>query len=90
MREGLNNQIDAYERYLTLRVETPQEMRVEGVFSFDDLLQMKDARWPTTSTGTFEILVDAFVTGGAVVLVPKDIYTAHIEQYCLTGIATLR
>jgi len=67
MREGLNNQIDAYERYLTLRVETPQEMRVEGVFSFDDLLQMEDAGWLTTSTGTFEILVDAFVTGGAVV-----------------------
>jgi len=90
IREALNNKLDAYERYLRLRVETPQEMRVEGVFNFYDELNMENSGWPSTACGTYDILADAFISGEAIVVIPKDIYAAHIEQYCLRAVISLR
>jgi len=79
IKAGLHNQLKNFEQFLQYRLENPQELRIEGVFSFNSWGDFEELSWPETTEATHDQIVKVFLNSGAIYLMPKEIFKKQIS-----------
>jgi len=79
MKAGLHNQLKNIEQYLQHRLENPQELRIEGVFSFNSWGDFEELSWLETTEATHGQIVKVFLNSCAIHMMPQEIFKKQIS-----------
>lgn len=57
----MNNELHAFNDYLSHRLRVPLEVRLEAAWSFNDLNELEDVSWPNDQSQTHGLVLNNFL-----------------------------
>jgi len=80
IKASVKNELHAFNDYLNHRLRVPLEVRLEAVWSFNDLTELEDVSWPNDPSQTHRLVLNTLLAEGCFSLMKKEDFTTHISH----------